>query len=280
MTLSSSKTLAFVSLPSFPINKFPRAARANWPRRPESGREQAVPRLSSSERAPGTGGFHASRAATDRDRASWACRDARDASDPDFHGSANPRSAARPRRPLRPGRSPPPGAGPARPGLRAPPPGLATTLRPGPGRLGSRPRGGRPRAYLSARGSSSRCCLGSRTALAARAPGGAGCRAASEASVELRPERAPPSSLPVPSSPWSPPSAAGSAPRPARTPGPAPRGPRPHSSAHRPPGMGRPGAPPEPRRRSLWVQSPLRHILGGAILSAYYLKDASLSDLL
>lgn len=103
-----------------------------------------------------------------------ACRGARTASNPDFHRSASSSSAARPRRALGPGRSPPPGTGPARPGLRVPPPGLATTLGPGPGRLGFRLRGGRPRAYLNARGSSCGCCLGSRAALTAQAHGAAG----------------------------------------------------------------------------------------------------------
>lgn len=84
------------------------------------------------------------------------------------------RRAAPPAPPARP--SPPPGPGPACSGLRAPPLGLTTTLGQGRGRRGSRPRGRRPRAYLSARGSSSGCCLGSKTALAARTLGGAGSR--------------------------------------------------------------------------------------------------------
>lgn len=68
MTLSSSKTLAFVSLPSFPINKFPRAVRVNWPRSPKSGRDQAVPRPLVRGR-PGAGRFHTSRADKARDQA-------------------------------------------------------------------------------------------------------------------------------------------------------------------------------------------------------------------
>lgn len=68
VTLSSSKTLAFVSLPSFPINKFPRAVRVNWPRSPESGRDQAVPRPLVRGR-PGAGRFHTSRADKARDQA-------------------------------------------------------------------------------------------------------------------------------------------------------------------------------------------------------------------
>lgn len=106
--------------------------------------------------------------------------------------------------PLGPVRSPPPGPGPARPGLRAPPPGLATTRGPDPGRESAGPRGGRPHAYLSARGSSSGSCLGSRTALAARPPGGAGYETTSAAREELRPERAPPSRQSTPSYPLGP----------------------------------------------------------------------------
>ncbi|XP_065799351.1 basic proline-rich protein-like [Muntiacus reevesi] len=130
-----------------------------------------------------------------------------------------------PRWPLRPVRSPPPGPGPARPGLRAPPPGLATTRGPDPGRESAGPRGGRPHAYLSARGSSSCSCLGSRTALAARPPGGAEYKTASAAREELRPERAPPSRQSTPTYPSAPPSAVGSAPRPACQAPPLPVGP-------------------------------------------------------
>lgn len=72
VTLSSSKTLAFVFLPSFPVNKFPRAVRANWPESPKSGRDKAVPRLPCSVGAPGASGFHTSRAATARERAGRA----------------------------------------------------------------------------------------------------------------------------------------------------------------------------------------------------------------
>lgn len=134
--------------------------------------------------------------------------------------------------PLGPVRSPPPGPGPARPGLRAPPPGLATTRGPDPGRESAGPRGERPHAYLSARGSSSSSCLGSRTALAARPPGGAGYETASAAREELRPERAPPSRQSTPSYPSAPPSAVGSAPRPSRQAPPLPVGPA-HPAAPR-----------------------------------------------
>lgn len=135
MTLSSSKTLAFVPLPRVPVNKFPRAVRANRPKSPESGRDQAVPRLPSSlgapaRRFPHLPGCHGQ-------GLSWACTGARIDSNPDPHGSTSLASAARPLRPLRAGRSPPPGPGPARPGLCAPPPGLITAFGPGWGREGS-----------------------------------------------------------------------------------------------------------------------------------------------
>lgn len=133
------------------------------------------------------------------------------------------RSATAPTPPARP--VPAPRLRPRPPGPPRTAPRLATTLGPGPGRLGFRPRGGRPRAYLSACGSSCGCCLRSPIALAATVHGAAGYWAASAAREELRPERAPPSRLPVPSFPSSPPSAAGSAPRPARQAPPLPAGP-------------------------------------------------------
>lgn len=112
VTLSSSKTLAFVSLPSFPVNKFPRAARANWPRSPESGREQAVPRLPSSVSAPEAGGFHTPRAATARDRAGSA-----EAPAP----PGSPTSTAPPAPPAQHDRADPSGQAGPRPQAPAPP---------------------------------------------------------------------------------------------------------------------------------------------------------------
>ncbi|XP_047588718.1 proline-rich protein 2-like [Lutra lutra] len=122
---------------SFPVNKFPRAVRANWPGSPKSGRGRAVPRLLCSVGAPGAGGFHTSREATARDPAGRALEPAppqtrtptalppaqlREAPPAPL---ARPVPAPRPRpRPLRPPRTAPrprhhPRAGPGAPWLQA-----------------------------------------------------------------------------------------------------------------------------------------------------------------
>lgn len=252
MTLSSSKTLAFVFLPSFPVNKFPRAVRANWPGSPKSGRDKAVPRLPCSvgaprgRRFPHLPGCHGP-------GPSWAC------TKPDSHGSARWPSAARPLWPRRPGRSPPPGPGPARSGLRAPPPrprhhpragpeapGLQAARRASP-RLPQRPRlllQLLPRLAHGARHQDSR---------------GRGVWAASAACEELRPERAPPSRQSVTSSPLCPPSAAGSAPRPAP--------PRPPGSAH-PAGRSREGGR-QGRHESRGVRCPCGLRYGGPVVTGF-----------
>lgn len=226
VTLSSSKTLAFVFLPSFPVNKFPRAVRANWPGSPKSGRVRAVPRLLCSVGAPGAGGLHTSRAATARDPAGRALEPAPPQTptpmalplaqlrEAPLAPLARPVPAPRPLpRPLGPPRTAPrprhhPGAGPGAPWLQA-------ARRASP-RLPQRPR---LLLRLLPRLADGACH---------QTPRRRGIWEASAACVELRPERAPPSRPPVrppvTSSPLCPPSAARSAPRPAP--------PRPPGSAH------------------------------------------------
>lgn len=224
MTLSSSKTLAFVFLPSFPVNKFPRAVRANWPGSPKSGRGRAVPRLLCSVGAPGAGGFHTSRAATARDPAGRALEPAppqtptptalplAQLGEAPLAPLARPVPAPRPRpRPLGPPRTAPrprhhPRAGPGAPWFQA-------ARRPSP-RLPQRPR---LLLRLLPRLADGACH---------QTPRRRGIWEASAACVELRPERAPPSRPPVrppvTSFPLCPPSAARSAPRPARQAPPTP----------------------------------------------------------
>ncbi|XP_042854292.1 basic salivary proline-rich protein 3-like [Panthera tigris] len=200
------------SLANFPVNKFPRAVRANWPRSPESGRDKAVPRLPSSVGAPEAGGFHTSRAATARDRAGCAQAPVPPQTPtpkavpagPAPRGPSGPASQAvpapRPRpRPLGPPRAAPrphhnPRAGPGAPRLQA-------TRRTSP-RLPQCPR---LLLRLLPRLEDGACRRDSRRR---------GISAASAACEEQRPARAPPSRPPVPSSPLCPPSAAGLTPRP------------------------------------------------------------------
>lgn len=168
MTLSSSRTLAFAALPSFPVNEFPaRASRevggaghpAPWPP-PRSSRATALhsrqPRQSS-----GVACLHFTRSPF---TARGPC------------GQARPRPRPRPPRSL----------------CTAPRPRQPAEGRGLPRRTGLRPP--RPCAYLSARCSSSRGCLGSQ-ATRTRHPGfpQRGVWAAYAAREEPRPERAPPS---------------------------------------------------------------------------------------
>lgn len=189
MTLSSSRTLAFAALPSFPVNEFPaRASRevggaghpAPWPP-PRSSRATVLhgrqPRESSGV--------------------------------PALHQESPHRA-----RPLRPGQSPPP-APPAPASVHRP---SASPARGGPGaHTEKRPKPPRLCAYLSARGSSSsfRGRLGS-PATRTRHPGfpQRGVWAAYAAREEPRPERAPPSrpAAQTPASATAPPTSASAPP--------------------------------------------------------------------
>lgn len=190
MTLSSSKTLAFVPLPRVPVNKFPRAVRANRPRSPKVGRTRPSPAFPPPW-APRPGGFHTSRAATARDRPGRA-------QVPALTRTTTP--TALPAQPAPRGPSGPSGQADTRPQARPRPPGpLRTAPRPHHSlraRLGA--RGHRAARRPSPRlPQCSRLLLRRRPQLAsrtsARAPGGAGSGAARAASERLRPERVPPS---------------------------------------------------------------------------------------
>lgn len=133
MTLSSSRTLTFAALPSFPVNEFPaRASRevggaghpVHWP--PPRSSRATVPHGRQPRESSGV---------------------------PALHQASLPRA-----RPLRPGQSPPP-APPAAASARRP---SASPARGGPGaHKENRPKAPRLCAYLSAHCSSSRGCLGS-----------------------------------------------------------------------------------------------------------------------
>lgn len=244
--------------------------RANWPGSPESGRDKAVPRLPSSVGAPEAGGFHTSRAATARDRAGCAQAPVPPQTPtpkalpagPAPRGPSGPASQAvpapRPRpRPLGPPRAAPrphhnPRAGPGAPRLQA-------TRRTSP-RLPQRPR---LLLRLLPRLEDGACRQDSRRR---------GISAASAACEEQRPDRAPPSRPPVPSSPLCPPSAAGLTPRPSPPAHHAP--PTPPTGAGKGPAKGAARAAVSASQWGLLV----RRLRGDVICrSYYYLSDANIS---
>lgn len=281
MTLSSSKTLAFVSLPSFPINKFPRVVRANWPPSP-----------------PKVGGTRPSPAFPPP----WA---------PPGQAVSTPPGLTRPgtepvlrRRPhrLEPRLARLSKQGQRRAALPTPP---APGARPVPA-LRPRPRPPRPprtaplprhnpraergtRGLRAARRAAPRLPQHSRLllwllpplahSLGRQGSGRRGMWAGKAAREELRPKRAPPSRPSTPSHPSAPPAAVGSAPRPSRQAPPLPADPA-HSAGQRVKG-GTQG-----RRKGCQGRCPCSPLYGRpagmrfVVLTTIWRMRVSLSDLL